>query len=481
MNQNSNMNIKINSLRSFDAMDGNIWVIDKLCINTTTQIQIMVNPKTRFIVGFLISQEISTSELNTKFSKVILNHYDKNNSIEIQFRDSSNQIILDSIGEEIQNQVTLKYLQKDSRLFRNWRKTIPKKFKGILNVKKANNVEFQRLLFDSEYFEQNKMENISDAITDYNNHLALIPKETNESLIISQKDSINQIIDRMTNLVLQDQSQIRTIMKQGFTGLAFQNEELWKQNQELQELIKSLRGEINTLQKDLNFVTQQLQKKLEEERSIEEEKQRRKNRKRLPKRQSITKEIYQILIQDSKKLRYANTYRGARLRLALALMAVTGVRVSELLPLKMGQLKSLFRNHWITIDRVKRGPANHKAFLTKEGKRVIQDRREDFEFLCFSKKDEDYIFTSESSKKPLERESFTNLMNQFIRNSARKMENYPNLTTHSFRVGFITQLWKDTQDIEFVRQAIGHLNLSSTSNYVEALSEQERQQRIETI
>jgi len=30
----------------------------------------------------------------------------------------------------------------------------------------------------------------------------------------------------------------------------------------------------------------------------------------------------------------------------------------------------------------------------------------------------------------------------------------PNLKSHSFQISFITQLWKDTNDIEFVRQVI---------------------------
>ena len=31
--------------------------------------------------------------------------------------------------------------------------------------------------------------------------------------------------------------------------------------------------------------------------------------------------------------------------------------------------------NWIVIDRFKRGPSNHKAFLTKEGKKIIEDRK----------------------------------------------------------------------------------------------------------
>jgi site-specific recombinase XerD len=39
-----------------------------------------------------------------------------------------------------------------------------------------------------------------------------------------------------------------------------------------------------------------------------------------------------------------------------------------------------------------------------------------------------------------------------------------NITSHSFRN--ITQLWKDSKDIEFVKQTVGHRKLDTTSAYV---------------
>mgnify|MGYP001795567440 CR=1 FL=1 len=57
----------------------------------------------------------------------------------------------------------------------------------------------------------------------------------------------------------------------------------------------------------------------------------------------------------------------------------------------------------------------------------------------------------------------------------------PNITSHSFRIGFITQLWKDSKDIEFVKQTIGHRKLDTTSAYVNKLSDQERQKRIDQL
>ena len=211
---------------------------------------------------------------------------------------------------------------------------------------------------------------------------------------------------------------------------------------------------------------------------IQEKKEKRKNRKRLPKREPITTEIYDSLIKSSQKFKYSNLYQSARLRLALALLLVTGIRISELLPLKMNQVESLFTNHWITIDRAKRGPANHKAFLTKEGSRIIKERRSDFELMQLFKDGDSYIFTAENSNKPLAREAFTNLINKFIKDCSRRMDRNPNLSSHSFRVSFITQLWRDTNDIEFVRQAIGHAKIDTTSQYVENLSEKKRQDRM---
>lgn len=101
-----------------------------------------------------------------------------------------------------------------------------------------------------------------------------------------------------------------------------------------------------------------LKKKWEEK---EIRKQAGANRKRLAKRDPITREIYTELIRAAEGLVYVKI----RLRLALCILAVTGIQINELLPLKVNQLETLIKENWIGIDRSKRGPSNHKAFLTK--------------------------------------------------------------------------------------------------------------------
>lgn len=63
-----------------------------------------------------------------------------------------------------------------------------------------------------------------------------------------------------------------------------------------------------------------------------------------------------------------------------------------------------------------------------------------------------YVFTSD--QKPYQmlwRETITMDVNKVIR-----IESKPNITSHSFRIGYITNLWRDNGDIKFVSQVIGH-------------------------
>lgn len=96
------------------------------------------------------------------------------------------------------------------------------------------------------------------------------------------------------------------------------------------------------------------------------------------------------------------------------------------------------------------------------------------------KKPDSYVFTSEADhSKPLGRVLLTKDINKILRQVSNQLPDKPNITSHSFRIGYITQLWKNTKDIEFVKQTIGHRKLDTTSAYVKQLSDQERQKLID--
>ena len=197
-----------------------------------------------------------------------------------------------------------------------------------------------------------------------------------------------------------------------------------------------------------------------------------------PKGDPMNSEIYNLLLKESE----GPSYIATRTRIAICLLTVTGIRISELLPLKVGKLETLLKEGWISIDRLKKGPANHKAFLTREGKKLVKAREKDFEFLFLMKDKDSYIFTSD--RKPnqmLRRETITMNVNRVMHSVTNLVTSKPNITSHSFRIGYISQLWKDTRDIEFVRQTIGHNSLNSTSSYVNQITDEERENRISRI
>ena len=98
-------------------------------------------------------------------------------------------------------------------------------------------------------------------------------------------------------------------------------------------------------------------------------------------------------------------------------------------------------------------------------------------------KDKDsYVFTSDRKPdRPLGRQAITMDVNKVTRAVSKRLPFKPNITSHSFRIGYISQLWKDTKDVEFVRQTIGHRSLNATSSYVTQMGDQDRQERISSI
>jgi len=298
------------------------------------------------------------------------------------------------------------------------------------------------------------MENQIEKINKEDNPL-LFEMESKLDLIVKGQESNSNKLEVIGN-----------DLRKGFIGLALRNEELLKSNYQLKEQLADVLKELNAIKQE------------REDKAARREKWAK--RKRLPKRDPINSEIYKykLLIKESE----GPTYIATRTRIAICLLTVTGIRIGELLSLKVGQLETLLKEGWISIDRLKRGPANHKAFLTLEGKKLVKARKRDFEFLFLMKDKDSYVFTSD--RKPnqtLRRETLTMDVNKVNHAVSNLLPSKPNITSHSFRIGYISKLWKDTKDIEFVRQTIGHRNLNATSGYVSEMGDQERQDRISRI
>ena len=142
-----------------------------------------------------------------------------------------------------------------------------------------------------------------------NNNLALQNYET-------LKDEFSQILENQ-RISKKKQDQILETTQRGFIGIALRNEELLKSNHQLNQQLDDVIKELNTIKQE------------------REEKAARKeawtNRKRLPKRDPMTAEIYTELMRAAE----GPTYIQLRTRIALCILGVTGIRINELLPLKV--------------------------------------------------------------------------------------------------------------------------------------------------
>ena len=116
-------------------------------------------------------------------------------------------------------------------------------------------------------------------------------------------------------VLLEGQKITQQDLSLGFIGLA-------KQNIELLDLNKELNQQLEIVMSELNVIKQEREEKAAR-------RERWSKRKRLPKRDPINSEIYNLLMKESEDPSYIAT----RTRIALCLLTVTGIRIGALLPL----------------------------------------------------------------------------------------------------------------------------------------------------
>ncbi len=134
----------------------------------------------------------------------------------------------------------------------------------------------------------------------------------------SNENNYKKILNNL-ELLLEGQEVTQKNLQLGFIGLATQNHKLIKLNE-------SLNHQLERVENELNMLKQEREEKASR-------KEARANRKGLPKREPVTREIYNLLIQAVGR----PTYTSVRLRIAFCLLTVTGIRINELLPLKVVQ------------------------------------------------------------------------------------------------------------------------------------------------
>ena len=180
-------------------------------------------------------------------------------------------------------------------------------------------------------------------------------------------------------------------------------------------------------------------------------------------------QIEKILKFVSKK---KNSYIDIRSNLIIELLYSTGIRVSELISIKINNI--YLKKKRILIDPPEKGKSRKEriVFFGKQTKEVIEKYLE-FRKIYFKKKDSPWLFPSKNTNDFLTRRRVLQIMH----NLADKIKIDKNLMhPHSFRHAFGNHLLNSGADIRVVQKLLGHSSIITTQKYTE-----HRDKLIETI
>lgn len=150
------------------------------------------------------------------------------------------------------------------------------------------------------------------------------------------------------------------------------------------------------------------------------------------------------------------TLLGYRDKLILTFLYSTGMRVSEIISLKLSQL-DLDKGEVIITGK---GKKDRVVFITQELKEMIK------EYLSRRKKNSNVLFINRNGK-PLTDKGIRLLVEKY----AKLVIPYKKVTPHTLRHTFATHLLTNGADLRVVQELLGHSKLSTTQIYTHLTKE----------
>jgi len=171
----------------------------------------------------------------------------------------------------------------------------------------------------------------------------------------------------------------------------------------------------------------------------------------LPKKE---KKLPNILTKDEVK-QLIETSDAQKSKLIISLLYSSGLRVSEVVSLKVNDLNLDEKIGWVRLGKGKKD----RAFILSE-KVCIQIKT----FLEKHKNNEFLL----SKEKPLTPRN----IQKIIKNAAQKAGLNRKITPHTLRHSFATHLLESGTDIRYIQELLGHSNLSTTQIYTHLSTEE---------
>lgn len=232
--------------------------------------------------------------------------------------------------------------------------------------------------------------------------------------------------------------------------------------------IKSLGFTIDELRSQLSYLLAREEKRELDEKLALERREINKNRTRRPPRDAITwtelETVYHIIDNSN-----AAPFQRKRDKLAMLLLYLFGLRVSNLRVLTFLQIRQLLEEDRVSINLpiIKSKDIAFREFpIPSSARHLIRQLSDEIQAVLNEDlnkgKDSDFVFTREGQQAPLSRQYLTERTNFILKEASRQCGK--TLTSHSFRIGLITSII-EVDSLESANQVIGHANLSTTLLY----------------
>lgn len=520
-----------------------IWGIDETFFNPHLSCFIVLGLKSRMILGFIIiGKPLDSAIILELYQQILKQGFSKPKAVhgdnkpvywsptihrflkqnDIDFSKTYNTPRTNQTVESINNVLkggVVKFICKKFQTknqFKKWRKTWPAEFKNLSIIKKSQNAQFRKLLFETKEFCSHGilLEALHSTIFHYNSQqcpttslkISRHQYATYDSFVVMpallvqapEKTLEAEVIKANNDYNLQAVQQKIQAIWESKTSWEAKEAELQKLEQPFLEappfvliqcmkhlygLYQSILLNQDNLHEDNLKLQNQLSELIEYKRKVEAEQKakeqrrlKRLNRLRRPPTREVTYSEYEELVKYFGK----NTYRFIRARLAFCVMASTGIRFKEMQQLTVGKLIHLFVDGKCPIDRVKRGRSNYTAFLHPVGQKFFKERKQDYDYMVELKiaqlKKEGRtlnelplipLFSPQGDVlNKVNHDHFLNDLNLLIGEFCQSLNIIPKCTTHSFRYNFMQQLWKDDQDIVHIAYYMGHSSITVTSRYL---------------